>query len=89
MTRRTHVRRLTRDARLPPLATARITLGCRGAKDAGTGPVPVGTPVQLVAGAYRSCRLTPDHSARCWGYNHVGQLGDGTTTSRATPVVVP
>jgi alpha-tubulin suppressor-like RCC1 family protein len=29
-----------------------------------------------------------DGSARCWGWNDGGQLGDGTLTSRPTPAPV-
>lgn len=37
-------------------------------------------------GAGHSCALTWDGKAYCWGTNHFGQLGDGTTTSRNAPV---
>ncbi len=43
----------------------------------------------LIAGQNRhSCALTIDLSAYCWGYNEYGQLGDGATTNRSTPVAV-
>ncbi|HEY3381090.1 MAG TPA: IPT/TIG domain-containing protein [Vicinamibacterales bacterium] len=39
-------------------------------------------------GLYHSCAVLTDGNARCWGRNNYGQLGDGTTTDRPTPVVV-
>jgi alpha-tubulin suppressor-like RCC1 family protein len=36
---------------------------------------------QVAAGYYHSCGLTIDGRAYCWGWNALGQLGDGTTTS--------
>ncbi len=35
-----------------------------------------------------SCALLSDGSVDCWGYNGFGELGDGTTTQRRSPVVV-
>jgi alpha-tubulin suppressor-like RCC1 family protein len=32
--------------------------------------------------------LLSDGTAKCWGYNYHGQLGDGTNTNRYTPVSV-
>jgi alpha-tubulin suppressor-like RCC1 family protein len=42
----------------------------------------------LSAGDYHSCAVVSDGTVHCWGDNRYGQLGDGTFTKRATPVVV-
>ena len=47
------------------------------------------TDVKAVAcGTYHSLALKNDGTAWAWGYNNQGQLGDGTTTDRWTPVQV-
>jgi hypothetical protein len=35
-----------------------------------------------------TCAVLSDGTARCWGYNAYGQLGDNTTDERHTPVAV-
>jgi alpha-tubulin suppressor-like RCC1 family protein len=54
------------------------------------------TPVAGLAGAralaahwQHACALLTDGTVACWGSNASGQLGDGTTTNRASPVAVP
>ncbi len=42
----------------------------------------------LTAGTYHTCARLTDGSAKCWGYNFYGQLGDGTTTAASTPQTV-
>ena len=53
---------------------------------AGTAPLTGIT--QIAAGGLHTCARLSDGTARCWGLNSSGQLGDGTTTNRLLPVVV-
>ena len=46
------------------------------------------TVSQISAKRWHVCVLTSDSVIACWGYNGSGQLGDGSTTSRSTPVAV-
>ncbi len=73
---------------------------CWGADDATspvrTSPTPVmvvpGTAltdvVQVKAGVIHDCARKKDGSVLCWGSNKMGQLGDGTTVSRASAAPV-
>lgn len=53
------------------------------------GPVPgITGAVGLDSGILSSCAVRASGQVRCWGANQSGQLGDGTTEARSTPVIV-
>jgi alpha-tubulin suppressor-like RCC1 family protein len=43
---------------------------------------------RISAGRLHTCAQLTDGSAKCWGYNALGQLGDGTVQQRTSPVTV-
>lgn len=57
--------------------------------DCSSAPVAVDTGaafVEIATSGQHSCGVTTERTVLCWGLNAQGQLGDGTTTDRATPV---
>ena len=53
-----------------------------------SNPVTLSGITQLSAGLTHTCALLADTTARCFGWNSSGALGDGTTTARLNPVAV-
>ena len=57
-----------------------------------TTTAPPATPsiiaTAAAAGDLHSLAVKPDGTVWAWGYNYYGQVGDGTTTNRSTPVQV-
>jgi alpha-tubulin suppressor-like RCC1 family protein len=54
-------------------------------------PVAVASSLQfrkIALSARATCGITVDDQLLCWGYNGLGQLGDGTTTQRSAPTPV-
>lgn len=78
-----------------------LTLAAAGCQDETTSPTTAGpapaitaaasAPLsfrQLSAGRRHTCGVTTDDRAYCWGDNATGQLGDGTSADRGSPVAV-
>ncbi|MEO8103882.1 MAG: Ig-like domain repeat protein, partial [Betaproteobacteria bacterium] len=69
-----------------------------GAIGDGSGPILVESPADvtglssgvtaIVAGEFHTCALLTGGAVKCWGANSEGQVGDGSTTNRNTPVDV-
>lgn len=54
-------------------------------------PVRVATSIRfesVLAGYYQTCGLSGEGRMYCWGRNDAGQIGDGSTSNRFTPVPV-
>jgi alpha-tubulin suppressor-like RCC1 family protein len=67
-------------------------LGPRGWTSIVRAPVEVAAfddPIELSLGARHTCVLSSAGRVSCWGDDHEGQLGDGSTVARAEPVEVP
>lgn len=68
-------------------------LGVGGTAD-GFAPAPVSLPVGVTGftligtGVKHSCGVSNTGKLYCWGLNSTGQLGDGSTTNRPTPMAV-
>ena len=48
-----------------------------------TTPAPLGSlelRISIAAGWNHTCAATTAAGAKCWGYNHYGQLGNGNNT---------
>ncbi|MBI2060176.1 MAG: hypothetical protein HYT87_10430 [Nitrospirae bacterium] len=79
--------------RYVPVTTS-FTIGAPGMivpridRNRGAGPSALPFHEGLVAGGAFTCGLVSDRTARCWGANASGQLGDGTTMNRAAVVPV-
>ncbi|MDD3179012.1 MAG: fibronectin type III domain-containing protein [Opitutaceae bacterium] len=73
----------------PAAASTTFTMGSGDATvHANYGDAPLPSTGAVAAGGSHTVTLKSDGTVWAWGYNSYGQLGDGTTTQRTTPVQV-
>jgi len=64
----------------------------RGPQCRGTGTrrdiQGIARATSLAAGRFHTCAALADGSARCWGWNQLGQIGDGTSEDQYLPASV-
>ena len=70
------------------VAGGRATITATSGSVSATASVTVEGWASISAGVYHTVGLTTSGAAYAWGNNNSGQLGDGTTTDRTTPVLV-
>lgn len=68
--------------------TATITATSEGESGSASIAIVVIRQQSLSAGWLHTCAISLEGDAYCWGENGRGQLGDGTTTDRVSPVRV-
>jgi serine/threonine protein kinase/alpha-tubulin suppressor-like RCC1 family protein len=78
------------DASVPSLIPPQVFRGpqCRGT-GTRTDVNGLAGVSALASGRYHGCAALTDGTVRCWGWNQLGQLGDGTSEDQYVPTTVP
>lgn len=73
-------------APLPSPDAARTSPAAAASPASAAASTPTQGATQIDCGDFHTCARLVDGTARCWGRNDHGQLGDGTTVDRHAPV---
>lgn len=76
------------------ILSASLVITLLGCANGSSGTVPNlaqptgGSYKKLSAGTSHTCAINLSDNLKCWGRNHYGQLGDGTTVDKLTSTVI-